>query len=623
MRPTFRSPGALAAAVGGGRFRLSISTALIAGICGLVFLGTVSVLGIGLWGAARNTLGLLSDKADMATGGLARSLRQHLDPVSEASAYLSELIRRGEIDVADAARLADYMRGAMAATPQVLGMDFISPAVDIVRVDRRIDRSDGAPGFQVLNRAGAAGFGAALAEARRRDRPFWGPLIWYEQGATTLVNLRSPIERDGRFVGLLVSVVSVRALSRFLRDEPAGPLPDGFILYGPNHVLAHRSLAEGAWPRSGDIPLPGIEQIGDPVLANLWNEAARRELGLLRSGQRTKGHRVAVGGEDYPVLYRALEGYADRTLLVGAYVRPGPARGGEILRLWITGLVGLGVLVLGVAAALLLGRGLARPIAGLAEATRRVGALDLSDVPAVPASRLRELDDAAQGFNGMIGALRRFETYVPRKLVARLIALGPGAEIASEEREVTVMFTDIVRFTTLAEALGPTETARLLNAHFSLLAACIDAAEGTLDKYIGDSAMAFWGPPFGGADHAGQACRAALAIRGALAADNARRRAAGLAPVQVRIGLHTGPAIVGNIGAPGRINYTLVGDTVNTAQRLEQLAKTAPAAADAGEDAAVLLSETVEARVRGRFPLRPLGSRAIRGRARDLEVYAL
>ena len=133
--------------------------------------------------------------------------------------------------------------------------------------------------------------------------------------------------------------------------------------------------------------------------------------------------------------------------------------------------------------------------------------------------------------------------------------------------------------------------------------------------------MAFWGPPFGGTDHAGQACRAALAIRDALASDNARRQAAGFAPVHIRIGLHAGPAIVGNIGAPGRINYTLVGETVNTAQRLEELAKTA--AGDGEETARVLLSETVEARVRGSFQLRPLGPQAIRGRARDLDVYAL
>ena len=308
MRFIFPSPGVSAVRAAGGRFRLSIATALIAGICGLVFLGTVSVLGIGMWGAARNTLGLLSDKADLVTGELAHSLRQHLDPVREASAYLNTLIRRGEIDVTDTVDLAAYMRGAMAATPQVLAMDFVSPVAEIVRIIRPGDRA----GIQLLSGADDARYTTALAEARIHGEAFWGRPVWSERAATTLVNLRTPIRRDGRFVGLLVSTVSVHALSRFLREAQLGALPDRFILYGPNHVLAHRSLAEGTWPRSSDVPLPGIEQIGDPVLANIWNESARRNLVLLGANRRTRGHRIEVDRKNYPVMYRTLEGYADR-----------------------------------------------------------------------------------------------------------------------------------------------------------------------------------------------------------------------------------------------------------------------------------------------------------------------
>ena len=614
-----RSRDSTAATMEEPRFRLSISTALIAGICGLVFVGTAAVLTIGLWGAARNTMGLLADKAELATGGLARSLRQHLDPVRHGNAFLSDLIQRGEIDVNDTVQLVDYMTGSMAATPQILGMAFISPSVEVVRVSR----SEKVLGIDVQNGAGNPIFSAAIAEARTRDQPYWGGLVWNEQVGSTFLTRRSPIRRNGRFVGMLVSTVTVRALSRFLRDSQAGPLPDGFILYGRNHVLAHRSMTQGGWARSPEVPLPALDQIGDPVLANLWNDAVRQNLVLLRLRRGTEGHVVQLDGGSYPVIYRRLDGYADRPLFVGAYVRPGSAQGEEFQRLQIMALVGLVVMVLSLIAALILGRWLARPITGLAEATRRVGALELADVPTVPASRLRELDDAARAFNGMIGALRRFETYVPRKLVNRLIAQGADTEIASEEREVTVMFTDIVGFTTLSEAMSAAETANLLNRHFTLLASCIDATEGTVDKYIGDSVMAFWGPPFGSTDHAAQACRAAVAIRHALAEDNAARSAAGLAPVRVRIGIHSGPAIVGNIGAPGRINYTLVGDTVNTAQRLEQLAKTNSAAVDADKDAAILLSEAVELQLKGAFALRPLGAQALRGRAQVLSVYAL
>ena len=192
-----------------------------------------------MWGAARNTLGLLSDKADLVTGELAHSLRQHLDPVREASAYLNALIRRGEIDVTDTVDLAAYMRGAMAATPQVLAMDFVSPVAEIVRIIRPGDKA----GIQLLSGADDARYTTALSEARIRGEAFWGRPVWSERAATTLVNLRTPIRRDGRFVGLLVSTVSVHALSRFLREAQLGALPDRFISLWPQ-------------PRAG-APVPG------------------------------------------------------------------------------------------------------------------------------------------------------------------------------------------------------------------------------------------------------------------------------------------------------------------------------------------------------------------------------
>jgi len=117
------------------------------------------------------------------------------------------------------------------------------------------------------------------------------------------------------------------------------------------------------------------------------------------------------------------------------------------------------------------------------------------------------------------------------------------------------------------------QTADLLNHHFALLGACIEHEQGVIDKYIGDSVMAVVGRPVA---HGGS--RRPRRSRGAghrpvIREDNAVRRAAGHAAIRVRIGLHSGPVVVGNIGAPGRVNFTVVGDTVNIAQRFEQLGK--------------------------------------------------
>ena len=183
-------------------------------------------------------------------------------------------------------------------------------------------------------------------------------------------------------------------------------------------------------------------------------------------------------------------------------------------------------------------------------------------------SRFREINSLARSFNAMLDGLRAFGRYVPRTLVTRLVKEGRiGA--GTEERVLAIMFTDIVGFTAACEKMSAGEVAAFINQHLTLVSACVEQEGGTIDKFIGDAVMAFWGAPGHTENPAASACRAAIAIQRALAADNAQRIARGLAPVRIRIGIHMGPVVVGDIGAPNRINYTIVGDAVNATQRLE------------------------------------------------------
>jgi class 3 adenylate cyclase len=199
--------------------------------------------------------------------------------------------------------------------------------------------------------------------------------------------------------------------------------------------------------------------------------------------------------------------------------------------------------------------------------------------------------------------------------VTTLIARGEVTALPSETREVTVLFTDIVGFTARTETMGAAATAEFLNHHFALVTACIEAQGGIIDKYIGDAAMALWGALETQADHAARATRAAQAIAGAIRADNAARTP----PVRMRIGIHSGPVVVGNIGTATRMNYTVVGDTVNTAQRLEALAKElAPEA-----EVAILLSETTASALPRDIPMCPLGTHQLRGIGGAARVFTL
>jgi class 3 adenylate cyclase len=435
------------------------------------------------------------------------------------------------------------------------------------------------------------------------------------------------VRRGDRFLGMLVVAVSLGDLSRFLSELFVDENLSAFVLFDKEHVLAHQNLRylELDLSNLGEgVPLPLIEQVDDPILARLWDG----EIQTPSLGPQTETRVVDIGGEQYLFLLRPLEGYGAQPWTVAIAVRL-DAVGQEIERLLTAALVGIGILLAAVAAALFAGRTISRQIARIADAAAVVATLDFKGAPRLPDSRFREIAHAGEAFNTMVAGLRWFETYVPKTLVLRLIGQGTAqaAGLASEERQVTVMFTDIRGFTRLAEDLGANETAQLLNHHFSRLAASIEAEGGTVDKFIGDAVMAFWGAPELQEDHAARALAAAARIARSVAEDNAGRRARGEPPVRVRVGVHTGPVVVGNIGSASRLNYTIVGDTVNIAQRIEELASRHFAEAEgAVPDAIVLASAATVAAAAsvGSAPqLEPTGLHRLRGRSAAIEVYRL
>jgi adenylate cyclase len=194
----------------------------------------------------------------------------------------------------------------------------------------------------------------------------------------------------------------------------------------------------------------------------------------------------------------------------------------------------------------------------------------------------------------------------------------PWSAVPCGMRELTVMFTDIVGFTRLAETSPPTLIARLLRRHFSLLARCIEDEAGRIDKVMGDGLIAVWDPPDAGVGCA-PALRAALAIRAALQADNAARARRARPPVRLRIGLHVGPLVATSLGVAGRLGVALYGDTVNVAQRLEDAARRL----EGEHDVAILASEAVVARAGPTCRFRHLGRLPVRGRREPVEAFAV
>lgn len=179
-----------------------------------------------------------------------------------------------------------------------------------------------------------------------------------------------------------------------------------------------------------------------------------------------------------------------------------------------------------------------------------------------------------------------------------------------QEKEVTVLFLDIVGFTSLSESLEPQQVAYILNDYFSQMTEIIFENEGTLDKYIGDAIMAVFGAPFPQADHARRAVLTALQMREKLKGVN-ERRGDGLV-VQVRMGINSGRVVAGDVGSPKRMEYTVLGDTVNVASRLES---------SVAEPGQIIVGPQTYDMIRDEFDVRPVGTPALQGISKPLMVY--
>ena len=593
---------------------IPIAVALSVAFGALVFAGIASVLAIGLWSARQNTLELLARISELTVVRIEDRVRAHLDPVRDGNVQLARMISNGEVDAGNPARLGEAMAAAMAAAPRVRGMAFLYPDQRILRVTR----SGAGLRTRLSDWSDDAETAAALERAMAAPEPYWGALFWSREAGSALINYRSPVRHDGAFAGVLYSVVAVTEVSQFLsQPQPGGIAGNRFVLYGANHVLAHPALIAAQPARDADPPLPRIEAVGDAVLAEIWNTGQSRKLAV-EFGGGTTGHAIRVAGEMHVFLYRTLYGYGDSPLIVGAYVERAAGLDQPFRRVIAAAAVGLLVLTLAVLAAWLLARRLARPVRGFAELARRIGDYDFANLPRLGHSGFREIDQASDAFNRMAAGLRWFESYVPRGVVRELAESEHAME--SREQDVTVLFTDIVGFTGLSQGLEAAEVAKLLNEHYALIAAGVQFERGMLDKYAGDSVMAFWAPPLAPGEDAVRAARAARLIRAGISGENARRRERGLQPVRLRIGLHRGPAVVGNVGAAERISYTVIGDTVNVAQRLEELCDSHPAA-DA--DVTILVSGSVAEMLPDSMPKTALGEVAIRGRAGSLKIFRL
>lgn len=364
-------------------------------------------------------------------------------------------------------------------------------------------------------------------------------------------------------------------------------------------------LTGGASPRLLASTLPAT--LADELIRqNVAQEAAGAELDLGGESYISTFRRLSTAGGEpvWIVLQRSLEDELEPARLLE----------GIILAVTLASLAAAAVAALGMA------RGLSRPVQRLAAHTAVIARGDYET--RLPLDRTDELGQLAEGFNRMSEGLAErdrvrdlLDKNVSPSVAARL--LRDGSALGGEEREVTILFADLRGFTALSESLPPREVVTLLNRYLDRMSGAIEAEGGVIDKFIGDEIMALFGAPVAQPDSADRALAAALAMRSALAALNVEFAAEGRPPLAFGIGVNTARVIAGNIGSHRRLNYSVIGDGVNIAARLQNLTR------DPSHHANIILSAaTLQAAARS-WTTRPLGSVAVKGRTGLLSIHAL
>ncbi|WP_304544737.1 adenylate/guanylate cyclase domain-containing protein [Sulfurimonas microaerophilic] len=211
---------------------------------------------------------------------------------------------------------------------------------------------------------------------------------------------------------------------------------------------------------------------------------------------------------------------------------------------------------------------------------------------------------------------KAFSSYLSRELLNKLANSEKSLELGGEKKELSILFSDIRNFTTISEEMNdPQKLIHLLNRYFTPMTQAVMDNKGMLDKYIGDAVMAFFNAPVDVENHAEAACRCALDMREKLARLNEELEGDGIAPIHIGVGINTGEAVVGNMGATKRFNYTIIGDSVNLASRLESKTK------EFGVD--IIISSYTYEFVKDLFICKDLGYTAIKGKKDEVKIYQL
>ena len=579
----------------------SIRFALTGGVTLCLFI-TASLIGsISIWGGLNSAIDLTRAAQRKKTEQLSDKLTTFANSLNQEAATISEVIGLSASDLKDSEIidiLSTYAKHKSTLT-----------SITLVRKNRTniwVGRWKGEVIHEINTELDEESYLYAInGKPNDGGEGFEEIYIEPSEGRPVITYTKHFSNSNGKPIGTIYIDLGLKTLSRSLANAEANTPEQTFIFDANGSVIAHQSLSDQEAYKTFD-EVPHIKTVNDAVAEAIYNKVMNGNPSLMDITVDQKQWLISVStnhniGEEP---WYSISAIPRDTVL-------GPA----VMQAQIAAMCALVIMALSIVVSQLIGRSIVRSLEQLANAADSIEKLEL-EVKLPRQSYFDELKGTEKAFKSMVGGLEVFAKYVPSALVRRLMELqASGSSIKAEEREVTILFTDIVGYTSISDGMEPSQLAVLLNDYFELLVSVVSRHGGTVDKFIGDALMVFWNAPDLQAKHADLAIKCALDIKSSIAPFNEERLNKNKKPLETRIGIHTGTVLAGEIGSSERLNYTIVGDSVNTAARLEALGKTV------GET--LCISSSTKNQAKENYPWQEVDQIILRGRSTPTTVYTI
>jgi adenylate cyclase len=415
----------------------------------------------------------------------------------------------------------------------------------------------------------------------------------------------APYYSGGKLLGVAAIDMTLTGLGEYLAERRVSPGTVSYMLDHQGRVIAASDLSKTYANVAGKLELLHITALDNDLPAFAFSVRPRGSEGL---------YTFARDGKDYVASLATMPaefGKKWQLFIITPLADFTSTFQANNVRLAIFGLMAMALQIVII---FFMTGVVSSPLEKLAFKVGKIQELGTEQLPSV-SSPIREISVLSKAIDTLDAAVKSFSAFVPIGLVTQLLQSEQKLELGGHSRFLTIFFSDLEGFSTMSEEVPSQELLLRVSAYLELVTKTVNQEHGTIDKFIGDGVMAFWGAPALLDDHAWRSCVAAMRIQRGMDALNDRWRAEGLKPLNVRMGIHSDAVLVGNIGSKERMSYTVMGDGVNIAARLEGTNKEF--------HTRILISHSVFKEAGERLCVRPIDDVTVKGRRGKVPIYEL